>query len=188
MIVYESFTLSRMEVPMARSVATFLMFEGVAEQAMNLYTSLFKDAEINLLERHGPGEQGVEGSVKRAEFTLSQHSLMFFDSSVKHAFTFTPSISLFVECESETELDEAFQQLSSGGAVLMPLDNYGFSRKFGWVNDRFGVSLRIALYYSSLYIVLSSHRPIQGLYKGSAGGGKRRVFLHWIANGQPYFI
>ena len=62
------------------------------------------------------------------------------DSPIKHAFGFTPSISLFVECEDKTELDQAFAALSDGGAVLMPPGNYGFSVKFAWLNDRFGVS------------------------------------------------
>jgi len=64
---------------------------------------------------------------------------------VKHGFTFTPSISIFVDCENTTELEEAFKQLSEGGEVLMPLDNYGFSTKFGWVNDRFKVSWQLNL-------------------------------------------
>jgi predicted 3-demethylubiquinone-9 3-methyltransferase (glyoxalase superfamily) len=50
-----------------------------------------------------------------------------------------------VECESEAELDEAFNKLSAGGTVLMPLNNYGFSTKFGWLNDRFGVSWQLNL-------------------------------------------
>ena len=130
---------------MARAVATFLMFEGVAEEAINFYASLFAGSEIGQIERYGPGEQGPEGTVKRAELSLSQHRLMFFDSPVKHNFTFTPAISLFVECESEAEQERAFQELSAGGQILMPLDNYGFSTRFGWVNDRFGVSWQLNL-------------------------------------------
>lgn len=61
------------------------------------------------------------------------------------AFTFTPAVSLFVECADEAELDEAYAKLSEDGAVLMPLGNHGFSRKFGWVNDRFGVSWQLNL-------------------------------------------
>jgi predicted 3-demethylubiquinone-9 3-methyltransferase (glyoxalase superfamily) len=129
----------------ARSVATFLMFEGVAEKAMNFYVSLFRGSEIKRIERYGPGELGAEGTVKRADFKLAGHDLICIDSPAKHNFTFTPSVSLFVECESEAELVEAFQQLSAGGQVLMPLDNYGFSTKFGWVNDRFGVSWQVNL-------------------------------------------
>ena len=128
---------------MPRSVTTFLMFDGAAEQALNLYVSLFRGSEVRTLHRYAKGEPGPEGSVKRAEFTLAGHELIAFDSPVKHAFSFTPAISLFVECESEAELDTAYAELSSGGAVLMPIANYGFSNKFGWVNDRFGVSWQL---------------------------------------------
>jgi predicted 3-demethylubiquinone-9 3-methyltransferase (glyoxalase superfamily) len=130
---------------MAKAVVTQLMFEGSAEKAMTLYVSLFKGSEITQLERYGPAEQGAEGSVKRAEFTLAGHPLACIDSPIKHGFTFTPSMSLFVECEDEAELDAAFARLSEGGAVLMPPGNYGFSTKFVWLNDRFGVSWQLNL-------------------------------------------
>jgi predicted 3-demethylubiquinone-9 3-methyltransferase (glyoxalase superfamily) len=97
------------------------------------------------IERYGRGEQGAEGTVKRADFTLGGHNLICFDSPVKHNFTFTPSMFIFVDCENEAELDAAFNQLSAGGEVLMELDNYGFSSRFGWVNDRFGVSWQLNL-------------------------------------------
>jgi len=130
---------------MAREFATFLMFEGTAEAAMKFYASVFRNAAIKHIERFGAGEPGREGSVKRAHFELGQLQLMFFDSPVKHAFTFTPSISIFVECEDEAELNEAFRKLSDGGGILMPLNNYGFSATFGWLNDRFGVSWQLNL-------------------------------------------
>jgi predicted 3-demethylubiquinone-9 3-methyltransferase (glyoxalase superfamily) len=76
---------------------------------------------------------------------VAGQEVICIDSPVKHNFTFTPSISLFVECESEAELETAFGQLSASGAVLMPLDNYGFSKKFGWLNDRYGVSWQLNL-------------------------------------------
>lgn len=130
---------------MPNSVATFLMFDGLAEAAMNFYVSVFKRSEVIAVERYGTGEQGKEGSVKLASFSLCGHDMKCIDSPMKHAFTFTPSISLFVECESEAELDDAFRQLSTGGATLMPLGNYGFSQKFGWLVDRFGVSWQLNL-------------------------------------------
>ena len=129
----------------ARTVTTQLMFEGRAEEAMCLYVSLFKGSEIKQIKRYGPGEQGTEGSVKRAEFTLAGHRLACIDSPVKHAFTFTPSVSLFVDCADEEEFDRAFGTLSEGGSVLMPPGNYGFSTKFVWLNDRFGVSWQLNL-------------------------------------------
>lgn len=58
---------------------------------------------------------GPDGTVKVARFTLNGTELMAVDSAGSHAFTFTPSISLFVECESETELDSAFGRLCDGG-------------------------------------------------------------------------
>ena len=130
---------------MAQTVATLLMFDGQAEEAMNLYVSMFPGSEVTRLERYGPGEPGAQGSVKRAAFTLGGHRMLCMDSPVKHPFTFTPSVSLFVECEDEDELDRAFTALSSGGAVMMPPGNYGFSRKFTWVSDRFGVSWQLNL-------------------------------------------
>jgi predicted 3-demethylubiquinone-9 3-methyltransferase (glyoxalase superfamily) len=121
------------------------MFEGDAEKAMNLYTAVFRRSEVARIERYGPGEPGVEGSVKRADFTIGGHRLICIDSYVKHGFSFTPSVSIFVECEDDAELDRAFGELSAGGQVLMPLDNYGFSTRFGWINDRFGVSWQLNL-------------------------------------------
>lgn len=129
---------------MPREVVTQLMFEGRAAEALALYTALF-GGSVTAVEKYGPGEPGQEGTVKRAEFTIGGHRLACIDSPVKHAFTFTPSASLFVECADEAELDKAFAALSEDGAVLMPRANYGFSRKFAWVNDRFGVSWQLNL-------------------------------------------
>lgn len=125
---------------MAHAVTPFLMFEGTAEAALSFYVTLFRGSEIGRIERYGPGELGPEGTVKRADCTVAGQPLICIDSPIKHSFTFTPSMSLFVECESEAELDEAFARLSDGGSVLMPPGNHGFSTKFAWVADRFGVS------------------------------------------------
>lgn len=130
---------------MTQTFATFLMFEGVADKAMNFYVSLFSGSQINRVERYGPGELGAEGTIKVADFTLGGHHLKCSDSPIKHNFTFTPSMSIFVDFTDDAELENAFKQLSEGGGVLMPLDNYGFSKKFGWVNDRFGVSWQLNL-------------------------------------------
>lgn len=130
---------------MPRSVAPLLMFDGVAEEAMNFYVSLFKGAEVRGIERYTAAEHGAEGSVKRGDFRIGGRDLICIDSPVKHNFSFTPAISLFVDCDDEPELNHAFEKLSAGGAVLMPLDHYGFSTLFAWVNDRFGVSWQLNL-------------------------------------------
>lgn len=121
------------------------MFEGQAEAALNFYISLFKDSQIISITRYGPNEPGTEGSVMHATFSLNGQQFMAIDSNVHHQFTFTPAISLYVSCETEQEIDTLFAQLSAGGSVLMPLSQYPFSKKFAWVNDRFGVSWQLSL-------------------------------------------
>jgi predicted 3-demethylubiquinone-9 3-methyltransferase (glyoxalase superfamily) len=78
-------------------------------------------------------------------FRSGGHALIVIDSPVKHDFTFTPAMSLFLDCESRDELDSAFEKLSAGGRIYMPLDSYGFSTRFGWCTDRFGVSWQLNL-------------------------------------------
>jgi predicted 3-demethylubiquinone-9 3-methyltransferase (glyoxalase superfamily) len=128
-----------------QKVTTFLMFTGQAEAAMNLYTSLFKQSEILNITRYGANEAGAEGSVQHATFTLNGQEFMCIDSSPVHAFTFTPSMSLYVRCATEEEIDSVFATLSQDGQILMPLDRYPFSQKFGWLADRFGVSWQLSL-------------------------------------------
>jgi predicted 3-demethylubiquinone-9 3-methyltransferase (glyoxalase superfamily) len=63
----------------------------------------------------------------------------------KPEFKFTPAISFFVSCQSAEEIDQLWQALSQGGGILMPLERYPFSEKFGWLNDRYGVSWQLSL-------------------------------------------
>ena len=128
---------------------TCLMFvgelHGKAEEAMNFYISLFKDSKLLQITRYGAEEQGVEGTVKQASFSLNGQEFIAMDSNLEHPYTFTPAMSLFVQCETEAEIDQLFSNLSSGGEMKMPLDNYGFSKKFGWVSDKYGVSWQLNL-------------------------------------------
>jgi predicted 3-demethylubiquinone-9 3-methyltransferase (glyoxalase superfamily) len=106
---------------------------------------LFEDAEVVDISRYGADGPGEAGTVKRATFSLAGQRFMCIDSYVKHAFGFTPAVSLFVECDTEAELDRLYGALAEQGTELMPLGSYGFSAKFGWVNDRFGVSWQLNL-------------------------------------------
>ncbi|PEP60061.1 VOC family protein [Bacillus pseudomycoides] len=126
-----------------QKITTFLMFDGNAEEAMALYTSLFDQSEIINISRYGANEPGKEGTVMHATFTLNGQEFMCIDSSVKHEFTFTPSMSLYVNCDTEAEIDEVFNKLAQEGEVLMPLAVYPFSKKFGWLNDMYGVSCQL---------------------------------------------
>ena len=131
---------------MPKQVTPFLMFQGgVAEEAITFYTSLFDDAQILEIDRYGAGQPGPEGTVMRASFSLGDQVFFCSDSPVAHGFDFTPSMSIWIETDSDAELERLFAALGEGGGVLMPLDNYGFSTRFGWVNDRFGVSWQLNL-------------------------------------------
>lgn len=128
-----------------QKITTFLMFTGRADEAMAFYASLFPDSKILDVKRYGPGQPGPEGTVMHATFQLAGQQFMCIDSPPVHAFTFTPSMSLYVKCGSEAEIDALFAKLSEGGSVMMPLDRYPFSPKFGWCADRFGVSWQLTL-------------------------------------------
>lgn len=128
---------------MARSVHTHLMFEGSCEEALNLYVRVFPNSEITDITRFKEGENA--GKVMLATCTISNTRITAIDSPLSHDFTFTPSMSFFVECESEDELRAAFERLSEGGTVRMPIDSYGFSTVFGWTDDKFGVSWQLNL-------------------------------------------
>lgn len=81
--------------------------------------------------------------MKQATLALLGRKLEFFDSPVRHAFTFTPAISFAVTCDDAAEVDHLFARLSEGGQALMELDAYPFAKRFGWVNDKFGVSWQL---------------------------------------------
>jgi predicted 3-demethylubiquinone-9 3-methyltransferase (glyoxalase superfamily) len=121
------------------------MFTGQAEEAMSLYVSLFPGSKISSIERYGEDQAGRAGTVKQAAFELSGTRYLCIDSPAVHAFTFTPAISLFVDCDSREQLDQAFERLSAGGQVFMPPDNYGFSSWYTWVQDQYGVAWQLNL-------------------------------------------
>lgn len=133
-----------------QKTTTFLMFVGdqcgKAEEAINYYVSLFPNSEVKKIERWKADEPGgVERLVKQASFTLAGKEYMASENQMDHKFSFTPAISIYVNCDSEEELNRLFGKLSESGQVMMPLDNYGFSQRFGWIADKFGVSWQLNL-------------------------------------------
>ncbi len=130
---------------MEPEVTPFLMFEGKAEEAMEFYVRVIPDTRILSVDRYGPGEPGPEGSVRFASFSVRGQKVHCSDSFVKHNFTFTPSFSFFQQARDEEEITNLVAALSEEGLVLMPLDDHGFSRRFAWIQDRFGVSWQLNL-------------------------------------------
>jgi predicted 3-demethylubiquinone-9 3-methyltransferase (glyoxalase superfamily) len=123
---------------MAPDLVPFLMFEGQAGEALDLYASAFDDAEALDVQRF------EDGTIEAAFLRVGEQRVRLFDSPVAHDFTFTPAVSLFVVLDTPEEVDAAFAKLSDGGDVLMGLDAYPFSPRFAWINDRFGVSWQLS--------------------------------------------
>jgi predicted 3-demethylubiquinone-9 3-methyltransferase (glyoxalase superfamily) len=132
-----------------QSLIPFLMFcgeqQGKAEEAIKWYCSLFEDSRLISIDYYGPGEPEPEGTVRIAQFEIGGHPVKAIDSAGPHAFTFTPAISLWIDCTSREELEQLASSLADGGMALMPVGSYGFSTLFCWVADRFGVTWQLNL-------------------------------------------
>ena len=100
-----------------QKTTTFIMFVGEqcgkAEEAMRFYTTLFKNSVIKSIERWGKDKPGgKEGLIKKATFAIDGQEYIVSEDTMNHAFTFTPAISIFVECDTEDEITTLFQKLS----------------------------------------------------------------------------
>jgi predicted 3-demethylubiquinone-9 3-methyltransferase (glyoxalase superfamily) len=126
-----------------QKITPFLWFDKEAEQAMNFYTSAFRNSKVGSISRYGEAGPGPEGSVLTASFELE--GLQFTALNGGPEFNFTPAVSFFVNCDTEAEIDQLWGKLSEGGEVLMPYQQYPFSEKFGWLKDKYGVSWQLSL-------------------------------------------
>lgn len=125
-------------------IATFLTFQdNNAENAMNFYVDLFDNSKIINVQRWEKNGLVEEGKIMHATFSLNESLFMCSDSPPIHKWGFTPAVSNYIDCKDESELKRLFIKLSENGEVTMPLNNYGFSQKFGWVIDQFGVSWQL---------------------------------------------
>lgn len=119
-----------------QNITPFLWFDHQAEAAANFYTSVFQNARVEHVTRRGE-------AVMVADFTLGGQRFSALNGGPR--FRFNPSVSIFVVCETETETDAVWSRLIDGGTALMPLDRYDWSDKYGWVQDRFGLTWQISL-------------------------------------------
>lgn len=121
-----------------------LWFNGKAEEAANFYTTVFKNSKITDLARNTEGSPaGPPGSVLTVGFNLEGQQFLALNGGPE--FTPNPSVSFFVYGKTEEEVEQLWNKLSEGGTVLMPLDKYFFSKKYGWLSDKFGVSWQLIL-------------------------------------------
>ena len=122
---------------METRVTPCLMFQdGEAANAAAAYAALFEDGEA---------VSAIEGGTTIWTVTVGGQSLRIFDSPVRQEFGFSPAMSMFVTTDTEVEVRRLFDGLAPNGTVLMKVDAYPFSRCYGWVQDRFGVSWQIGV-------------------------------------------
>ncbi|NWG27183.1 MAG: VOC family protein [Ignavibacteriaceae bacterium] len=130
-----------------QKITPFLWFDSEAEDAVNFYTSLFKNSKAGKTTRYdeaGAAATGRKaGSVMTIDFQLD--GLDFTAINAGPVFKFNPSISFFVVSKDELEIDRLWKKFSDHGKILMELDKYDWSKKYGWVEDKFGLSWQLIL-------------------------------------------
>lgn len=130
-----------------QKIVPSLWFDKEAEEAARFYTSLFKNSEILEMSHYSEAGQEIHGqkpgSVMTVDFALDGYRLTALNGGP--AFKFNPSISFFANRESEEEVNTLWEQLSEGGSVLMELQKYPFSKRYGWLSDRYGLSWQISV-------------------------------------------
>jgi len=114
-----------------QKITPFLWFDGKAEEAMNFYVSIFKNSKVVQLTRYGDAGPGPKGTVMSAIFQLEGQE--FYALNGGPQFKFSPAISLFVNCETQQEVDELWEKLSAGGKT----------NRCGWLDDKFGLTWQI---------------------------------------------
>jgi predicted 3-demethylubiquinone-9 3-methyltransferase (glyoxalase superfamily) len=115
-----------------QKITTFLTFKDQAEDAVKLYTSVFKNSRITRTQRYGDAGPGPKGAVMTMSFELDGQPFMALNGGP--TFRFADGISLFVNCETQAEVDRLWEKLTAGG---------GKPGRCGWLTDRFGVSWQI---------------------------------------------
>jgi predicted 3-demethylubiquinone-9 3-methyltransferase (glyoxalase superfamily) len=138
-----------------KEITPCLWFDGNAEEAVNFYVSLFNNSKIANVSRYGDAGAAVsgqpKGSIMTMIFRLEGQPFMALNGGPE--FKFSPAISFFVNCKTEKEIDGLWKKLSEGATVLMELGKYPFSEKFGWLQDKFGISWQLMINDRSQRIV-----------------------------------
>jgi predicted 3-demethylubiquinone-9 3-methyltransferase (glyoxalase superfamily) len=114
-----------------QKITPFLWFDGRAEEAMNFYTSIFKNSKVGGVSRYGDAGPGPKGSVMTASFQLEGQEFVALNGGPQ--FKFTPAISFVVSCETQEEVDHYWDKLVEGGKPS----------RCGWLDDKFGLSWQI---------------------------------------------
>jgi len=115
-----------------QKITPYLWFDGQAEEAVNFYTSIFKNSKVLNVSRYAEGGPGPAGSVMTATFELNGQEFMALNGGPQYKFT--EAISFLVNCKDQKEVDELWSKLTEGSGEEGPC---------GWLKDKFGVSWQI---------------------------------------------
>lgn len=156
-----------------QKITPFLWYEGQAEEAMNFYISIFPNSKVLSIKRYPTDMQvgpvpNMGGKVLTEVFELDGYQVMALDGGPY--FKFTPTISISVQCKDEAEIDTLHAKLRDGGSDLMALDTYPWSKKYAWINDKYGLSwqLNVPNDYSQVVHRFAETKMFHGDMNGKA--------------------
>jgi len=116
---------------MSQKITPFLWYTDQAEEAVNFYTSVFKNSKINTLTRYSEAGPGPKGSVMTASFEIEGQEFVALNGGP--VYKFTPAVSFVINCETQEEVDHFWEKLSAGGRT----------DRCGWLTDKFGLSWQV---------------------------------------------
>lgn len=149
---------------MINSIYSCLWFDGNAREAASFYCSVFSNSKIT-----------TDAKVV-VDFELNGQRFIGLNGGPM--FAKNPSVSFLIVYETEAEIDEAWEKLSEGGVVLMPLNKYDFSKRYGWIQDRFGVSWQ--LYFGNLKDVGQKFTPTL-MFTGKQNGRAKEAIKFYTS-------
>lgn len=154
-----------------QKITPFLWFTDKAEEAMQFYVSAFPNSKITNIKRYptdyqvGP-DSGMGGKVLTGVFELDGYRLMCLDGGPY--FTHTPTQSISVQCKDVAEIDAVHGKLREGGTDLMALSEYPWSKKYAWINDKYGVSWQLNV--PNDYALVKSRFAETKMFHGAMNG------------------
>jgi len=149
---------------MQNEIFPCLWFDGKTKEAAEFYCSIFENTKIT-----------SENSLVITFESVGQKFMLLNGGPY---FTINPSVSFFVVCETEEEIDKTWKKLLEGGSVLMPLDKYDWSAKYGWVQDKFGVNWQLS--FGKLQDVGQKFSPVL-MFAGEQNGKAEQAVMFYTS-------
>jgi predicted 3-demethylubiquinone-9 3-methyltransferase (glyoxalase superfamily) len=159
-----------------QTITPVLWFDTTAEEAMNFYVGVFDDSRILHIERY-PDEsldehfRGMSGKVITGSFVLSGREFQCLDGGPQ--FTINPSVSFFCAFSDPANITAVWEKLAAGGKVLMPFQAYPWATRYGWVQDKYGVSWQLSM--SERYQAAQAVTPLLTFTQDQAGKAREAM-------------